>query len=68
MADVDPALGQEILDVAQRQRVLHVEISVSGKLKDIVDEIERIRSSARQENGWIMDCLLLKKPREESDE
>jgi hypothetical protein len=22
MADVDPALGQEILDVAQRQRVL----------------------------------------------
>ena len=24
MADVDPALGQEILDVAQRQRVLHV--------------------------------------------
>jgi hypothetical protein len=24
MADVDPALGQEILDIAQRQRVLHV--------------------------------------------
>src|SRR5208337_110736 len=24
MADVDPALGQEILDVAQRKRVLHV--------------------------------------------
>ena len=24
MADVDPALGQEILDVAQRQRVFHV--------------------------------------------
>src|ERR1700687_351648 len=24
MSDVDPALGQEILDVAQRQRVLHV--------------------------------------------
>jgi hypothetical protein len=24
MADVDPALGQEILDVAQRQWVLHV--------------------------------------------
>jgi precorrin-6A synthase len=39
------------------------EILVSGKLKDIVDEIERIRSLARQENGWIMDCLLLKKPR-----
>jgi precorrin-6A synthase len=41
------------------------EILVSGKLKDIVDEIERIRSAARQEKGWIMDCLLLKKPRGE---
>ena len=38
------------------------EVLVSGKLKDIVDDIERIRSAARQENGWIMDCLLLKKP------
>jgi precorrin-6A synthase len=35
---------------------------VSGKLKDIVDDIEEIRSAARRENGWIMDCLLLKKP------
>jgi precorrin-6A synthase len=42
------------------------EILVSGKLKDIVDEIERIRSAARQEKGWVMDCLLLKKPGEES--
>jgi precorrin-6A synthase len=41
------------------------EILVSGKLKDIVDEIERIRSAARQEKGWVMDCLLLKKPRQE---
>jgi hypothetical protein len=24
VADVDPALGQEILDIAQRQRVSHV--------------------------------------------
>ena len=24
MANVDPALGQEILDIAQRQRVFHV--------------------------------------------
>jgi precorrin-6A synthase len=37
------------------------EILVSGKLKDIVEEVERIRSAAREENGWIMDCLLLKK-------
>ena len=43
------------------------EILVSGKLKDIIDEIERIRSLARQENGWIMDCLLLKTPRGRAD-
>ena len=43
------------------------EILVSGKLKDIVGEVERIRSAARQEKGWIMDCLLLKKPRRKSD-
>jgi precorrin-6A synthase len=38
------------------------EILVSGKLRDIVDEIERIRSAARSEKGWIMDCVLLKRP------
>lgn len=38
------------------------EILVSGKLKDVADEIERIRSAARRENGWIMDCMLLRKP------
>lgn len=43
------------------------EILVSGKLKDIVDEIERIRSAAREENGWIMDCVLLKKPSADPD-
>ncbi len=41
------------------------EILVSGKLKDIVDEIEKLRSAARSANGWIMDCVLLKKPRGE---
>jgi precorrin-6A synthase len=43
------------------------EILVSGKLKDIVDEIETIRSAARSEKGWIMDCVLLKKPRGDAD-
>jgi precorrin-6A synthase len=42
------------------------EILVSGKLKDIVGEIERVRSAARQEKGWVMDCLLLKKPSDDS--
>jgi precorrin-6A synthase len=41
------------------------EILVSGKLKDVVGEIERMRSAARKEKGWIMDCVLLKKPRKE---
>jgi precorrin-6A synthase len=41
------------------------EILVSGKLKDIVGDIERIRSAVRQERGWIMDALLLKKGRED---
>jgi precorrin-6A synthase len=38
------------------------EILVAGKLKDIAGEIERRRAKARKKNGWIMDCLLLKKP------
>ena len=38
------------------------------KLKDIVDDTESIRSSARPENGLMMDYLALKKPHEESDE
>ncbi len=43
------------------------EILVSGKLGDVVDDIERKRASARRENGWVMDALLLKKPRREAD-
>lgn len=38
------------------------EILVSGRLKDIAGDIERRRALARKENGWIMDCLLLKQP------
>jgi precorrin-6A synthase len=42
------------------------EILVSGKLKDIVDEIERMRSAARRKKGWVMDCVLMKKRRQGS--
>ncbi|KDD71052.1 precorrin 6A synthase [Pseudomonas mandelii PD30] len=38
------------------------EILISGKLKDVADEIERVRKAARLENGWIMDTYLLRKP------
>jgi len=37
------------------------EILVSGKLKDVGDDIERIRAEARRANGWIMDSYLMRK-------
>jgi precorrin-6A synthase len=39
------------------------EILVSGKLTDVLDDIERIRSKAREEKGWIMDTYLLRRSR-----
>ncbi len=38
------------------------EILISGKLKDVADEIARVRHDAREANGWIMDTYLLRKP------
>lgn len=38
------------------------EILVSGKLRDVRDEIERVRREARARKGWIMDTYLLRKP------
>ncbi|MET1067988.1 MAG: precorrin-6A synthase (deacetylating) [Pseudomonas prosekii] len=37
------------------------EILISGKLKDVAAEIERVRKAARLANGWIMDTYLLRK-------
>jgi precorrin-6A synthase len=37
------------------------EILVSGKLKDVVGDIERVRADARRENGWIMDTYLMRR-------
>ena len=37
------------------------EILVSGKLSEVMGDIERIRSEARDNNGWIMDTYLLRK-------
>jgi precorrin-6A synthase len=37
------------------------EILVCGKLKDVADDIERIRGQARRVNGWIMDSYLMRK-------
>ena len=37
------------------------EILVSGRLRDVMDDIQRIRAQARREKGWIMDTYLLRK-------
>ena len=36
---------------------------VSGKLADVVDEIERIRAEEKARSGWIMDIYLLRRIR-----
>jgi len=41
------------------------EILIAGRLKDVADEIERVRKAARQANGWIMDTYLLRRPQEQ---
>jgi precorrin-6A synthase len=37
------------------------ELLIAGKLEDVADEIERVRTEARQRHGWIMDTYLLKR-------
>ena len=37
------------------------EILVSGRLSEVVNDIEAIRAEARREKGWIMDAYLLRK-------
>lgn len=37
------------------------EILRSGRLGEVVDEIERVRTQARRENGWIMDSYILRR-------
>jgi precorrin-6A synthase len=35
------------------------EILVAGKLRDVVDDIDRLRTEARAANGWIMDSYVM---------
>jgi len=37
------------------------EILIAGALDQVVDEINRLRSAARQAHGWIMDTYLMRK-------
>ncbi|MGH2949485.1 MAG: precorrin-6A synthase (deacetylating) [Solirubrobacteraceae bacterium] len=38
------------------------EILVAGKLRDVADQIQRLRAEARERKGWIMDTYLLRRP------
>jgi precorrin-6A synthase len=40
------------------------EILVSGRLSEVANDIEAIRTEARREKGWIMDTYLLRKSEE----
>jgi precorrin-6A synthase len=42
------------------------EILISGKLKDVVDDIDRVRKEARHAHGWIMDSYLMRKAKPEA--
>jgi hypothetical protein len=44
-----------------RRRRSPDEILISGKLNEVVDDIERARTEARAANGWIMDTYLMRK-------
>jgi precorrin-6A synthase len=37
------------------------EILIAGKLKEVVDDIERVREEAKRANGWIMDTYLMRR-------
>lgn len=37
------------------------EVLVSGKVRDVMDEIERVRAAKKAEKGWIMDTYLLRR-------
>jgi precorrin-6A synthase len=37
------------------------ELLIAGHLPDVADEIERVRTEARERKGWIMDTYLLRR-------
>jgi precorrin-6A synthase len=39
------------------------ELLIAGKLKEVVDDIVRVREEAKRANGWIMDTYLMRKSR-----
>jgi precorrin-6A synthase len=56
-------LGEHDLDIYWGAYIgTEEEVLVAGKLSEVMDDIERIRALKRQQNGWIMDTYLLRKP------
>lgn len=37
------------------------EILISGEIRDVIDEIRRVRAERRAQKGWIMDTYLLRR-------
>ena len=37
------------------------EILVAGKLRDVIGDIDRLRTAAKKANGWIMDTYLMRR-------
>jgi precorrin-6A synthase len=37
------------------------EILIAGRLKEVSDDIHRVRTAARERNGWIMDTYLMRR-------
>ncbi|MDO9566144.1 MAG: precorrin-6A synthase (deacetylating) [Candidatus Desulfaltia sp.] len=38
------------------------EILLSGKLKDIIEDLKKIRKEAKKKKGWLMDTYILRQP------
>ena len=38
------------------------EILLSGKLKDVIEDLKKIRSEAKKKKGWLMDTYILRQP------
>jgi len=38
------------------------EILLSGKLKDIIEDLKKLRKEAKKKKGWIMDTYILRQP------
>jgi precorrin-6A synthase len=42
------------------------ELLISGPLREVAPQIEKVRAEARDRKGWIMDTYLLRRPRPKS--